>query len=93
MMPWLRRVYQEASKGGRYRRQRPADRREDLIILPAGTQRFVERHELIRRALLGEHVFLLNQILLPLRIDDVERIRQSAIKAFGGKCDCASRRG
>ena len=44
----------------------------------------MERHELIRRALLGEHVFLLNQILLPLRIDDVERIRQSAIKAFGG---------
>ena len=39
---------------------------------------------MIRRALLGEHVFLLNQILLPLRIDDVERVRQSAIKAFGG---------
>ena len=34
---------------------------------------------------MGQHVLLLDLKFLPLRVDDVERIRQAAFKALGGQ--------
>ena len=87
-MPVLRRRARlhQTLEGSHHCRQRPPDRREDLIILPAAAQRFVQAHEISSRALLRQNVLLLDLVFLPLRVDDVERIRQTALEAFGGQC-------
>ncbi len=48
------------------------------MFLPAATERFVERCELFAGALL---LRLLDSIFLPLRIDQVARVDQSALIA------------
>src|SRR5208282_2622743 len=61
------------------------DRREELIVLPAAAKRFVERHELRRGTFLRGHILQLYFVFLALRVDDIERIRQSPIEPLGGK--------
>ena len=61
------------------------DRRERLILLPPSAQRLVEHHELRGGVLLRRDILLLNLVFLPLRVDDIERVGQSAVEPFGGK--------
>ncbi len=52
------------------------------MFLPAATERFVERCKLFAGALLRRYLLLLDSIFLPLRIDHVARVDQSALNAW-----------
>ena len=59
----------ECGKNGWHRRR---DRRNGLIQLPATAKRAIQRYELHRGALLGDHILLFEVVSLALRVNDIE---------------------
>src|SRR5579883_2557201 len=70
--------------------QRRRDRRKHLIVFPPAAERLVEYHELRCGGLLRRHVLLLDFIFLTLRVDHIERIRQSPVEPLGRERNGAS---
>src|ERR1700733_648726 len=83
------RAGQRAPEGGDDGRLRPADRRHGLIVLPPASEALVELHELLALGYLSLRVLLLQIVELPLGIDDVQKIRQSAVVPRGRQIDGA----
>src|SRR5579872_4979878 len=69
---------QDLFEQGRDGWKRAANGRQGLIVLPAPAEAPIEGDELFGHGDLDGRVLFLDLVLLPLRVDDIEEVRQTA---------------
>src|SRR5690349_23223571 len=82
--PLLQRIFrtEHAPKRCDDRRLRLTDRWHVPILFPASAECLVQRDELLRYGALRCRVLLLEIVLLPFGIDDIEKVREPAVVAL-----------